>query len=248
MGLSLQRILQCHLHKGLNLALVQSMVTYAPWYRTDPSGPFNGSWHVTDPHLCLEKALHARVNLGPGNEINMPQQSSPCFPIISSHSLSLPVAPLLILIRVLSKAFFQFLCALSRTANPPPSPLERSWEEPLKLQVACATGNECPPISGASQVGEAQIAVTHWSISMSVFGLPKWPCITEIEMNRLSATKEASWKRTCNSSQFISIHAIFLVHGKSSVNTSFAASVVRSSLQISAKMQAQKGHLHCDLE
>ena len=62
MGLSLQRILQCHLHKGLNLALVQSMVT-------DPSGPFNGSWHVTDPHLCLEKALHARVNLGAGNEM-----------------------------------------------------------------------------------------------------------------------------------------------------------------------------------
>jgi hypothetical protein len=48
--------------------------------------------------------------------------------------------------------------------------------------------------------------------------------------------------------QFKPIHAIFLVHGKSSVNTSFAASVVRSSLQISAKMQAQKGHLHCDLE
>lgn len=26
---------------------------------------------------------------------------------------------------------------------------------------------------------------------------------TEIEMNRLSATKETSWKRTCNSSQFM---------------------------------------------
>ena len=81
------------------------------------------------------------------------ENASTILSMFSDH-LPLPVASQ---IRELSKTFFQFLCAVSQ-GLPTLSP----WEEPLKLQVAWATG-KCPPISGASQVGEAHSPVTHWS-------------------------------------------------------------------------------------